>query len=297
MSIGGGLPRAVDRAALHGCEALQIFTKSTGQWRARPLPPAEIAEFRRRVEETGIQPVVAHASYLVNLAARNEPLRLQSIASFGEELDRAEALGLAGIVLHPGACTGGPDDEGLRLVARSLTTVLASRRAGRTLVLLEHTAGMGTVLGHTFEQLARIIELTDGSPRVGVWLDTCHLLAAGYDIVSPGGYRDVFRWFERTVGFDRLKGFHLNDSKTPLGSRVDRHAHIGEGHIGLEAFGRLLNDARFDRLPMLLETPKTEGRERTRVLPDPLDGRNLATLRALLRTKPSSAKRRGAGRP
>jgi deoxyribonuclease-4 len=172
----------------------------------------------------------------------------------------------------------------LRLVARSLTTVLAARRGGRTQVLLEHTAGQGTVLGHTFEQLATIIELTDGSQRLGVWLDTCHLLAAGYDIVSPGGYRDVFRWFERTVGLDRLKGFHLNDSKMPFGSRVDRHAHIGEGHIGLEAFGRLLNDPRFRRLPMLLETPKTEGRERTRVLVDPLDERNLATLRDLLRS-------------
>jgi deoxyribonuclease-4 len=281
MSIAGGLPRAVDRAALHGCESLQIFTKSAGQWRARPLPDTEIAAFRRRVEETGIHPVVAHASYLINLAARAETLRRQSIDSLIEELDRAEMLGLAGLVLHPGACTGGPDEAGLDLIGESLREVLARRSSRRARVLLEHTAGQGTSLGRTFEQIAHVIEGVGGSARVGVWLDTCHLLAAGYDIVSPRGYRDTFAYFGRVIGFDRLHGFHVNDSKKPLGSRVDRHTHIGEGHIGHDAFARLLRDRRFAKLPMILETEKAEHGPRERVVLDALDVKNLDTLRRL----------------
>src|SRR4051812_8119644 len=162
MSIGGGLPLAVDRAALHGCEALQIFTKSAGQWRAPPPPPHEVRALRRRVDQTGITPVVAHASHLINLATRDGTLRAPSMTSLVEELERAEMLGLEGVVLHPGACTGGEDEGGLQLIAQSLRAVLRVRPRARVRVLLEHTAGQGTVLGHTFEQLARIIELTDG---------------------------------------------------------------------------------------------------------------------------------------
>jgi deoxyribonuclease-4 len=281
MSIGGGLPNAVERAELHGCEALQIFTKSAGMWRARVIPTGEIATFRRRVEESGIRPVVSHASYLINLAARDEALRERSIAALGDELDRAEALGLLGVVLHPGACTGGTDTDGLERIGSGLRAVLRERPRRRARVLLEHTAGQGTVLGHRFEQLATILDEVNGSRRVGVWLDTCHLIAAGYDIVTPSGYAATFRAFDRLIGVDRLAGFHLNDSKRPLGSRVDRHEHIGDGHLGLEPFRRLVNDRRFAGLPMLIETAKTEGRERTRIVPDPLDARNLAVLRSL----------------
>jgi deoxyribonuclease-4 len=280
MSIAGGLPRAVERAALHGCESLQIFTKSPGQWRARPLPAEEVRAFRARVKALHIEPVVAHASYLINLAAFQEPLRQQSIEALLEELDRADALGLMGLVVHPGACTGGTDIDGLARIAASLEDVLRRRR-GRAAILLEHTAGHGTSLGWTFEQLAAILGLIDGTARVGVWLDTCHLLAAGYDIVSESGYRDTFRHFGKTVGFDRLRGFHLNDSLKPLGSRVDRHAHIGQGCLGLEPFARLLRDRRFMRLPMILETAKVERSGRERVALDPLDVRNLETLRRL----------------
>lgn len=280
MSIAGGLPRAVERAVLHGCESLQIFTKSAGQWRARPLPPDEVRLFRARVKAAGISPVVAHASYLINLAAVQPALLDQSMASLAEELDRADRLGLMGVVLHPGACTGGNDSEGLPRIGHALTAVLKARPRGRAMVLLEHTAGMGTTLGHTFEQLASILEAC-GARRVGVWLDTCHLVAAGYDIVSPEGYRDTFRHFGRVIGFERLKGFHVNDSRKPLGSRVDRHAHIGEGEIGLEPFRRLLRDRRFARLPMILETPKVERSGRERVDLDPLDVRNLTLLRTL----------------
>jgi deoxyribonuclease-4 len=283
MSIAGGLPRAVDRAEAARCDALQIFTKSAGQWRARPLPDEEIALFRRRVEETGIRPVVAHNSYLINIAAASPVLRAQSIASLGEELDRAEALGLDGLVMHPGSYTSSTPEIGLRLIAEGLRDLLNERPRGRTMILLEHTAGQGTNLGHRFEHLAEIIERLDGSPRVGVCLDTCHLLTAGYDLCTPRGYRATFKEFERLVGLDRIKAFHLNDSKKPCGSRVDRHEHIGKGCLGLEPFRMLLNDRRFATLPMLLETPKLETPEsRRRSDLDPWDARNLRTLRKLL---------------
>jgi deoxyribonuclease-4 len=282
MSIAGGLPRAVDRAQASRCEALQIFTKSAGQWRARPLPPDEIALFRQRIEETGIRPVVAHNSYLINLAAADPVLRRQSIAALAEELDRATVLGLDGLVMHPGSYTTGSEEEGLRLIAEGLAEIFATRRRSAR-ILLEHTAGQGTNLGHRFEHLARIIDLLRASSRVGVCLDTCHLLTAGYDLCTPEGYEATFREFDAVVGLRRLHVFHLNDSKRPCGSRVDRHEHIGKGCLGLEPFRRLLNDPRFSGLPMLLETPKLdtpESRRRSDV--DPWDARNLRTLRRLI---------------
>jgi deoxyribonuclease-4 len=283
LSIAGGLPRAIDRAVASRCEALQIFTKSAGQWRARVLPRDEIVLFRRRASEAGIQPVVAHNSYLINIAAAAPALRQQSLDALIEEYDRADALGLDGLVMHPGSYTTGTADEALRLIAAGLRTLLRARRRARPLVLLEHTAGQGTNLGHRFEQLAGILELLDGSPRVGVCLDTCHLLSAGYDICSEEGYRATFEEFDRLVGLDRIKVFHLNDSKKPCGSRVDRHEHIGKGCLGLEPFRRLINDRRFRGLPMLLETPKLETPEsRRRGDADPWDARNLRTLRRLI---------------
>jgi len=284
LSIGGGLPRAVDRAVASRCEALQIFTKSAGQWRARVLPPDEIVLFRRRVAETGVQPVVAHNSYLINIAATTPALHQQSLRALIEEYDRADALGLQGLIMHPGSYTTGSPDEGLRLIAAGLRTVLRARPDAGPLILLEHTAGQGTNLGHRFEHIKTILDLLDGSPRVGVCLDTCHLLTAGYDIASTDGYRQTFDEFDRLVGIDRIKVFHLNDSKKPCGSRVDRHEHIGKGCLGLEPFRRLLNDRRFARLPMLLETPKLETPERRRRRDvDPWDARNLRTLRRLIR--------------
>jgi deoxyribonuclease-4 len=283
MSIAGGLPRAVDRAKASRCDALQIFTKSAGQWRARALPLEEIALFRKRVEDTGIHPVVAHNSYLINVAAAAPALRAQSIAALGEELDRAASLGLDGLVMHPGSYTSGSEAEGLRLIAEAIRRVLAERPAAKTMVLLEQTAGQGTNLGHRFEHLAAILERVDGSPRVGVCLDTCHLLTAGYDLCTEEGYARTFHDFDRIVGLDRIKVFHLNDSKKPCGSRVDRHEHIGKGCLGLEPFRRLVNDPRFSELPMLLETPKLESREsKRRSDVDPWDARNLRTLRKLI---------------
>jgi len=284
LSISGGLPRAVDRAVASRCEALQIFTKSAGQWRARVIPDDEMVLFRRRVADTGIHPVIAHNSYLINIAAAAPALREQSLAALLEEYDRADALGLQGLVMHPGSFTTSTESEGLRLIASGLRALLRTRRRAAPLVLLEHTAGQGTNLGHRFEHLATIIEGLDGSVRVGVCLDTCHLLAAGYDICSEEGYVQTFREFDRLVGLDRLKAFHLNDSKKPCGSRVDRHEHIGKGCLGLEPFRRIVTDPRFAGLPMLLETPKLETPEsRRRSDVDPWDARNLRTLRRLMR--------------
>jgi deoxyribonuclease IV len=286
LSIGGGLPRAVDRAVVARCDTLQIFTKSAGQWRARPLPDAEIAEFRRKLAVSGVRPVFAHNSYLINVAAADPALRARSIAALWEEIERAEALGLDGLIMHPGSHTTGTETSGLRLIAEALGELLSRRRV-KTRILLEHTAGQGTNLGHRFEHLAAILEGLRWSRAVGVCIDTCHLVAAGYDITSEPGYRKTFRQLDRAVGLDRVWAFHLNDSKKPCGSRVDRHEHIGQGCLGLETFRRLLNDRRFKDAPMILETPKDDERERrrSRVAPleiDPYDAMNLATLRSLL---------------
>jgi deoxyribonuclease-4 len=282
MSVAGGLPRAVDRAVVHRCDALQIFAKNASQWRGRLIPREEIREFRRKLRTAGIWPAVSHASYLINLATTDRALRHQSIAAMADEIDRAESLGLLGVVLHPGCYTAGNEADGLSLIADALLGLLRERRRGKTMILLEQTAGQGTALGATFEQLASIIAKMQDHRRVGVCLDTCHLIAAGYDIVSPEGYASTFKQFGRLVGFERLKAFHLNDSKKPLGSRVDRHEHIGQGHLGLEPFRRLVNDRRFRDLPMLLETPKGEGKASGPITVDPMDERNLNLLRRLV---------------
>jgi len=283
MSVAGGLPRAVERAVVHRCGALQIFAKNANQWRGRELPRQEIREFRASAKAAGIWPVVSHASYLINVATGNRTLRKQSMEAMGDELDRAEALGLLGVVLHPGAYTVGSEAEGLTLIADALFELLRERRRGKTMILLEHTAGQGTALGATFEQLASIIGKMNDHRRVGVCLDTCHLLASGYDLCSPEGYAATFAQFGRLIGFERLRVFHMNDSKRPLGSRVDRHEHIGQGYLGLEPFRRIVNDPRFRDLPMLLETPKAEGRATGPIAIDPLDERNLNTLRGLMK--------------
>jgi len=282
LSIAGGLPRAIDRAVASRCEALQIFTKSAGQWRARALPADEIVLFRRRAAEAGITPVVAHNSYLINIAAADPALRAQSLAALEEEYDRAAALGLDALVMHPGSFTTGSEGEGLRLVADGLRHVLRMRPGPGPRLLLEQTAGQGTNLGHRFEHLATILDRVGDTPRVGVCLDTCHLIAAGYDIGSETGYRSTFEAFTRLIGLDRLYLFHLNDSRKPCGSRVDRHEHIGKGCLGPAPFRRLLSDPRFARLPMIIETPKLDTPESRRHDVDPWDRRNLRTLRRLI---------------
>jgi deoxyribonuclease IV len=282
MSVAGGVSNAVERAVVHGCESLQIFSKNANRWVGPPLDKADVRRFRRRLDETGITPAVSHASYLINLASSNPTLRAQSLDALTDELDRAHALGLLGVVLHPGTCTSGTEDEALTLIADAIRTVFARQRRRPTMVLLEHTAGQGRTVGYRFEHLAAVIERLDHSARVGVCLDTCHLIASGYDIVSEAGYRTTFDSFERLVGLKRLKVFHGNDSKRPCASRVDRHEHIGQGCLGLAPFRRLMHDPRFGGLPILIETEKSEGLQRPGVIAaDPLDQKNLETLRRL----------------
>jgi deoxyribonuclease-4 len=284
MSIAGGVARAVDRAVVHGCEALQIFTKNASRWIGPPIDAAEARRFRRALDRAGIAPAVSHASYLINLATADPALRERSIAALVDELDRAYALGLLGVVIHPGARTSGTEEEALGLVADAVRTALAARPRRPTMVLFEGTAGQGRTLGHRFEHLAFLLEQLDGSPRAGVCLDTCHLVAAGYDIASAEGYDATFASFDRLVGFDRLRVFHGNDSKRPCGSRVDRHEHIGQGCLGIAPFRRMMGDRRFAGLPILIETEKSPGAGRERTLaPDPLDMKNLETLRRLRR--------------
>ena len=282
MSVAGGVSNAVDRAVLHGCEALQIFAKNANQWRGKALDSADVREFRRKVDGAGITPVVSHASYLINLATATPTLREQSIEAFIDELDRAATLGLLGVVIHPGTCTEGTDEEGLRRIGDAIRQAFKARPRRKTMVLLEHTAGQGRTLGYRFEHLATILDHLNGSPRVGVCLDTCHLVASGYDIASEQGYHETFATFDRLVGLDRLKVFHGNDSKKPCASRVDRHEHIGRGCLGEGTFRRLLHDSRFDHLPILIETEKTARTTKPgTIAADPLDVMNLTLLRSL----------------
>jgi deoxyribonuclease-4 len=284
MSIVGGLPKAVERARAAGCDTLQIFTKSSGQWRARPLPDQEIEAFRRACVDLDVRPVLAHASYLINLGSPDDTLQTRSRTALGAELDRAEALGLLGVVLHPGSYTTTSEAEGLARIADGIATVLSERDDQRTMLLLEHTAGQGTNLGHTFQQLGAILRAAEarGTRPIGLCLDTCHLVAAGYDLGSDASYANTMAELEQHVGLDRVRAIHLNDSKTPLGSRVDRHAHIGSGHVGLGAFRRLLTDPRWKSLPMVLETPKEGSRAAPANEPDPMDLENLRMIRQLM---------------
>jgi deoxyribonuclease-4 len=282
VSVAGGLPLAVARAEALGCAAFQIFSRNANRWAAPPLDPVGVHAFRTARDRCEMATAVSHGSYLVNLAAPAGSLRDQSVAALADELARAETLGLLGVVLHPGSGGEAPEEIALERAGDALRTVLKSTTRSPTMILLEHTAGQGRSVGHRFEHLAALIGSVDGSPRVGVCLDTCHLLAAGYDIATANGYRRTFDDFDRMVGLDRLRVFHVNDSKKPCGSRVDRHAHIGEGHVGIDGFARLLNDRRFERLPMLLETKKNPLRRARDTAPDALDRMNMDRLRGLV---------------
>ena len=277
LSIAGGITRAIDRAEATGCESLQIFTKNSNQWRGRPLAEKDINEFRERIARMKL-PVVSHASYLINLATPDKTLREKSIAALEDELARGDQLGLKGDVLHPGAYTTSTETDGIKRIAEGIATA-QSRQSGPTRLLLEHTAGQGTMLGHRFEQLRAMVDYLDDASQVAFCLDTCHLVAAGYDIISETGYEQVFSEFDELLGLNRITVFHLNDSKKPLSSRVDRHDGIGQGHLGTEPFRRLVQDDRFTHIPMVLETPKKGGGGPSDITADPLDIENLSLLR------------------
>lgn len=272
MSIAGGLPLAIARGLHAGCGAIQIFLKNQRQWAAPPLAAAEVRAFRAAVRRAGIRPVFAHASYLINLATAG-PQRAQAIDAFTDELLRAEALGVAFVVIHPGSHRGDGVDAGIDRVVAALDETLGRTAGCRVRVALENTAGAGGTLGRTFGELAAMIRGAARPERLGVCIDTCHLFASGHDIRSREGYERAVAECARTVGLRRVLAFHLNDARAGLGSGLDRHEHIGRGHLGLAPFRWLLNDPRFARVPKVLETPKE---------PEPrADLRNLAVLRRL----------------
>jgi deoxyribonuclease-4 len=275
MSIAGGLDKAPLRGKQVGCDTIQVFTKSNRQWRAKRISDQEIEAFKANLAATGIGPVVAHDCYLVNLAAPRRAVWKKSVAAFRVELERAERLGIPYLVTHPGSHAGAGEAEGLRRVTEALNALLAALPGAGVRILLETTAGQGSSLGHRFEELAAILAGVEQADRVGVCLDTCHVFAAGYDIRTPDGYRKTIEDLDACLGLRRLQAIHLNDSKGGLGSRVDRHEHIGEGRLGLAPFRRLLNDPALRGVPMILETPKDDDFVAA-------DRRNLARLRRLL---------------
>ena len=251
----GGLQQAPHNGHRIGAEAIQVFTRNQVQWAARPISGAEQEAFRQALKGSGVRQVLCHGSYLVNLASPDAAARRRSRSAFLAEMKRCHALGIRHLIFHPGAHMGAGERAGLRTLTRSLDQVLDQASTLDVMPLLEVTAGQGTYLGHRFEHLAEVIAAARHGDRLGVCLDTCHMLAAGYDIASARGYAATFREFERVVGLDRLHAFHLNDARQGLGSHLDRHAPLGAGHVGLAAFRRLVNDARFQGLPMILETP------------------------------------------
>jgi deoxyribonuclease-4 len=279
LSIAGGLWRALERGQALGCGAVQIFLKNQRQWACRPLDQADVQAFAAMRRRTGIRRVFAHASYLVNLAGPVAAQWCQAVDVFTDELERAEALGLDCVVIHPGSHMGQGLAAGLDRIVAALDEATARTPGYRVKIALENTAGAGNVVGSRLAELGEILGRARRPERLGVCIDTCHLFAAGYDIRSKDGWTRVVMECTEHVGLKRVLAFHLNDARAGLGSGLDRHEHIGRGYLGLEPFRRLLNDRHFGRVPKVIETPKE---------PDPVaDRRNLRTLRRLVRrTRP-----------
>ena len=273
MSIAGGIHLALVRGKELGCRTIQIFTKNANQWKARELTPEEVAEFNRQKEETQIWPVVAHDSYLINLGTPDEGRLQVSRRSFLMEMQRTDLLRLPYLITHPGAHLEAGEKEGLKRIAESIDWLHRRTEGFKMRILLETTAGQGTNLGYRFEHFSDIMDMIKDASRLGFCFDTCHVFAAGYDLRTRQAYERTMEEFDRVIGLERLLVFHLNDSKKDLGSRIDRHEHIGKGTLGLDAFRFLLNDPRFTHLPKILETPK--GKDMTE------DRMNLAVLESL----------------
>lgn len=275
MSISGGVFNAPLFGEEVGCSTIQIFTKNNNQWKAKELTPEDVSKFRENQKKTGISPIVGHNGYLINLASPKREIYQQSLESMLVELQRAELLGLPFLVIHPGSHTGSGESEGINKITKSIDRLHQKTEGYKVKILLETTAGQGSSIGYRFEHLARIIQGVKDNQRLGVCYDTCHTFAAGYDIRTQEKYKATFKEFDRVIGLSLLEVFHMNDCKKEMGSRVDRHEHIGEGKIGLEGFGFLMNDERWDKVPKILETPKEGGTEK--------DMQNLKTLRNLVK--------------
>lgn len=277
MSIAGRFTHAVEMGRKVGCDTIQLFTKSTNQWMAPPITPEQASEFRCAVADSGLAPCFAHSAYLINVGSPSKSVAKQSEHALRLELERAEQLGLAFLVLHPGSHKETGAEDCLKRIAEAVTRALQATTGAKVQLLYETAAGQGSCVGNRFEELATLLNLTAPANRVGICFDTCHVFAAGYDLSTEAGYQSVIEEFDRIVGLNRLRAVHLNDSKKPLNSHVDRHEHIGKGAIGLTAFRCLMNDERLRHVPMVLETPKDD--ECT----EDLD--NLATLRGLFASR------------
>jgi len=289
MSIAGGYFHAPLAAADLGMDCVQLFTKNNNQWVGKPLADDEIREFRQTVHERKLTHPCAHDSYLINLASPDPALWRKSLDAFVVELERAEALGLEGVVMHPGSHLAATVDEGLARVVEALNQAHRATRGFAVQTWLETTAGQGTNLGHRFEHLQTLLTGLHEPERAGVCVDTCHIFAAGYPLIEREDYEATLDEFDRLIGVKQIRAFHLNDSVKDLGSRVDRHAAIGRGCLGLEPFRHLLNDPRFQNIPMYLETPK--GEEEGELL----DAINLRTLRSLVKSTSGKASRKPSG--
>ncbi|MDP2304008.1 MAG: deoxyribonuclease IV [Ignavibacteria bacterium] len=274
-SIQGGVSAAVDLAEKLKFTAMQIFTKNNNQWKGKPLSDEEINSYKLKLKDSGIKFVVSHDSYLINLCAKDEEILQKSRDAFLDELTRCELLDIPFLNFHPGAHGGNGEDYGIKLIAESLNIVHSKTKNFKVKSMLEVTAGQGTALGYKFEHLANIIDLVEHKERMSVCIDTAHIFAAGYNIKDEKEYKKVINDFEKIVGLSRLNCFHINDSKKELGSRVDRHDHIGKGFIGVEGFRNIMNDKRLTHIPKILETPK--GKEQLE------DLENLSVLKSLIR--------------
>jgi len=275
MSISGGVFNAILSGEELGCTTIQIFTKNNNQWKAKELTSAEVEEFFQQQKRTNISPIVGHNGYLINLASPKEDIFALSKESMLVELQRAEKLGLPYLVIHPGSHLGTGEKEGIKKIAGAINQLHQKTPGYKVKICLETTAGQGSTLGYKFEQLAQIMDLVKDNQRLGVAYDTCHTFVAGYDIRTKKAYEATFKEFDKVIGLSRLMVIHLNDAIKDLGSRVDRHTHIGEGKIGLEAFRLLMNDKRWGKVPKILETPKEGGTAK--------DIKNLSVLRSLVK--------------
>jgi len=276
MSIAGGVHTAIERAVRIGCTALQMFVKNNNQWKGKALSDEDVATYKDALSKARIGPVVVHDTYLINLCASDRSILKKSRDALTDELQRCEKLGVDYLNFHPGAHMGRGEKEGIERIAESLNMIHTRTKGFRVKSVIESTAGQGTALGYKFEQLKDMIDLVDEQERMAVCIDTCHIFAAGYDIVSEEGYHRTFREFDDIIGLDRLVAFHVNDSKRELGSRVDRHEHVGKGKIGLEGFRLIMNDERFVNIPKILETPKSDDMHE--------DVENMAVLKGLIGT-------------
>jgi deoxyribonuclease IV len=274
LSIAGGYDQAIVKGDQIGCTAIQIFTQSNRQWAIKAINQKQVSRFKEALKTSSCSIVVSHASYLINICSPDPAIHQKSTQALQEELNRCSALGIPYLVLHPGTATNSSLEQSLQRASQTLTTVLKEDR-GSTMILLENSAGQGASVGKTFEELAAIANHVEQQSRIGFCFDTCHAFAAGYNFATLNQYEQMWNHFNALIGLERLKAFHCNDSAKELGSRVDRHAHIGQGKIGLDAFSFLMNDPRFFAIPKILETPKSETD-----LSD--DVKNMETLKKLL---------------